>query len=415
MKILVISQYFKPESFRINDIVKSLSDLGHGLGVLTAQPNYPDGQVFKGFSSFGLSTRKEDGLDVSRVPIIPRGTASFSRLALNYLSFVISAAIFGPWLLRKQKFDVLFCYGVSPILSALPGILIARLKKVPFVLNVQDLWPQSISATGNSNNPFLLGLIKIVVRYIYQHSDLILVSSKPFIEDVKKYKPTCDVIYFPNSVGDEYSATAASRSQELPKLPDGFNVVFAGNVGSAQSINTIVDAADKLKSIPQIKFIIIGSGSESAWLKSEIEARALKNILALGRFPPSDMPYFFLEADALLVTLKDEDIFHFTVPNKIQAYMAAGRPIIASVPGEGGRIVKESGAGFHIAPENPNELASCVHKLYGLSKEYRDQLGLNGKAYFKDNFDHSKLIRDLVGYLEKVFKDAKLNISNQVS
>lgn len=415
MKILIISQYFDPENFRINDIVKTLSELGHSLSVLTAQPNYPDGKIYQGYSAFGLNSSDELTFEVSRVPIVPRGSASFFRLALNYLSFVISAAVFGPWLLRKKKFDVVFCYGVSPILSALPGILIAKLKKVPFVLNVQDLWPQSISATGHSKNPFLLGLVKIVVRYIYQHSDLVLVSSKPFIEDIKTYNPTCDVIYFPNSIGDEYSSGAASRLPASPKLPHAFNVVFAGNVGSAQSINTIVDTAEKLKSIPQIKFIIIGSGSELAWLKFEIENRKLTNIVALGRFSPSYMPYFLSEADALLVTLKDEEIFYHTVPNKIQAYLAVGRPIIASVPGEGGRIVKESGAGFHIAPENPTELASCVLKLYGLSEEERDHLGRNGKAYFKDNFDHLKLMHALVGYLEKIIKDAKLKRSNQVS
>ena len=413
MKILILSQYFKPENFRINDIASTLSSFGHKVSVLTAQPNYPDGQVFNGFSSFGISTRKEDAFDVSRVPIIPRGSASFLRLALNYISFVVSAAVFGPWLLRKKKIDVVFCYAVSPILSALPGLLIAKLKKIPFVLNVQDLWPQSISATGYSKSQFFLWLVKIVVRFIYQHSDLILVSSMPFIADVKKYNPDCEVIYFPNSVGDEYSSRAASFSTVLPTLPDGFNVVFAGNVGSAQSINTIIDAAETLKNTPKINFIVIGSGSALNWLKSEIETRALKNIVALGRFPPSDMPHFLSAADVLLVTLKDEEIFSYTVPNKIQAYLAMGRPIIACVPGEGGRIVKESGAGFHVAPESSEELASCVLHLHGLTKENRALLGLNGKTYFQDNYDHLKLMHTLVRYLEEISKHTNEDKSNR--
>lgn len=412
MKILVVSQYFKPENFRINDIVQSLVELGHDLSVLTTQPNYPDGKIFRGFSAWSIDNHTGDSYEINRVPIIPRGKATAFRLSLNYISFVFSAALFGSWLIRKKKFDVVFCYGVSPIISALPGIMIAKLKGVPFVLNVQDLWPQSISATGHCNNRILLGVIKKIVNYIYKNSDLILVSSKPFISDVKSYSPNCDVVYYPNSVGDEMLCLSGSWPKSLPRLPLGFNVVFAGNIGRAQSIGTIVDAAEKLKSVSDINFIIIGSGSESAWLKNEIESRSLSNILALGRFDPSEMLRFFWEADALLVTLKDEGIFRYTVPNKIQAYLAAGRPIIASVPGEGGRIVKESGAGFHVAPENPDELASCVLNLYDLSEADRVQLGLNGKLYFKDNFDHLKLMRTLVSYFEAAVNHQKLTKGN---
>jgi glycosyltransferase involved in cell wall biosynthesis len=407
MKLLVVSQYFWPEDFRINEVVGSLVQKGVIVDVLTAKPNYPEGKVFHGYRAGGCRVENYLGASVHRVPLLPRGSKSGWRLALNYLSFVASGLLFGPWLLRKRHYDVVFVYGPSPILLAIPAVFLAWVKRRKLIVWVQDLWPESLSATGYVRNPRVLRAVEWVVRRIYRHTDLLLVQSRAFEAPVAALAPGKPIAYYPNSV-DATFAEPPSPGFALPAVPaleEGFAVVFAGNVGAGQAVEVMVDAAELLKHVPQIRFVVFGQGSSWDWMREQVRARGLTNLHLPGRFPVNTMPGLMQKAGALLVTLADEPIFALTVPNKVQAYMASGRPILACLNGEGARLVaEEAQAGLSVPAQDAQALAAAVLKLYQMPAEERAQLGANGRRYFKAHFDHDKLVDELMAHLRAMSK-----------
>lgn len=401
MRILVVSQYFWPEQFRINDVVRSLVERDVQVDVLTGKPNYPLGVIHEGYSAAGVQREEWHGASLFRVPLLPRGRNSRWRLALNYISFVVSGMIFGPWLLRKRECDVVFAYGLSPILLVIPAILMAWVKGRKLVVWVQDLWPESLSATGYIRSPIIIKLVSKVVSWIYRHCDLILVQSEAFREPIGKLAPGIPILYYPNSV-DAAFAQPLDGDVELPSIPamqDGFPVMFAGNVGAAQAVEVIVEAADLLKDRQEIRFVIFGNGSRWEWIRQQKAERGLHNLHLVGQYPVDTMPGLMREAGALLVTLADQPIFAATVPNKVQAYLASGRPILACLNGEGAKVVEDAGAGIAVPAENAKALAAATLQLYEMSREQRDELGKNGQEYFNAHFDHNRLIDDLMGHL----------------
>ena len=408
MKVLVVSQYFSPENFLISEIVQTLVDKGHDLDVLTGKPNYPEGIFFPGYSSWGCMKQDLLGATVYRVPILARGTRSAMRLALNYLSFVLSGLLLGPWLLRRQKYDVIFVYGVSPILQAIPALFIGWLKNTRVTVWVQDLWPESLEATGYVRQPWVLAGVRQLVRFIYRRADLLLVQSKCFEAPVSSLAPGKRVVYFPNSVKSIFSDPPDVSLPVVRELDDGFAVVFAGNVGVGQAVQVIVEAATLLKDQPEIRFVVFGHGSRWDWMYEQVKARGLNNLHLPGRFPIQTMPGLMQKAAALLVSLADEPIFAATVPNKVQAYMAAGRPILACLNGEGARLVQEAGAGITIAAEDAQGLANAVLRLHRMPAPERLEMGANGQRYFKAHFDHNRLVDDLIGYLSALSKTDSL-------
>jgi glycosyltransferase involved in cell wall biosynthesis len=402
MRLLIVSQYFWPEEFRINEITKSLVKKGVQVDVLTGKPNYPKGQIFEGYQMSGLSVEDYFGANISRVPLIPRGKNSRIGLVFNYLSFIISGVIFGPWLKRDKSYDVIFVYGLSPLLLALPAIFMGWLKRVPVVIWVQDLWPQSLSATGYVRNRFILHCVERVVRYIYSHADLLLVQSNAFIKPVGALASNTPIKYYPNSVDVSFAKPPMVMAPDVEGLGDGFSVVFAGNIGAAQGVGVIVEAATLLKDIKDIHFVVLGDGSSRLAMQQQVIERELTNLYLPGRFPVETMPSFMQKASALLVTLADREIFAATVPNKVQAYMAAGRPIIACLPGEGARLVVEAKAGISVRAEDGEALAEAVLALYRMPASEREQMGRNGRAYFYENYDHDRLVDQLINELRVV-------------
>ncbi|MBT8558145.1 glycosyltransferase family 4 protein [Polynucleobacter paneuropaeus] len=402
MRILIVSQYFWPEVFRINEVVCSLVEKGVEVDVLTGKPNYPEGEIFSGYRAWGCRNESWLGATIFRVPLFPRGERSALRLLLNYLSFVLSGLLFGPWLLRKRQYDVVFVYGLSPILLAIPGVFLAWIKRRKLIVWVQDLWPESLSATGYVHNIWALRAVEWVVRWIYKHTDLLLVQSRAFEAPVAALVPGKPIVYYPNSV-DATFAEPTSPDIVLPDVPaldEGFAIVFAGNVGVAQAVEVMVEAAELLKDVPQIRFVVFGQGSRWDWMREQVKARGLSNLHLPGRFPVNTMPGLMQKAGALLVTLADEPIFAMTVPNKIQAYMATGRPILACLNGEGARLVeKEAQAGLSVPAQDAKALAAAILQLYQMPSEDRARLGANGRRYFKAHFDHDKLIDELMAHL----------------
>lgn len=399
MKILIVTHYFWPEGFSINGVARTLVDKGIEVEVLTCKPNYPSGEVFDGYRAWGCQREIHQGISIHRIPFFPRGNSGL-RLALNYISFVVSGLVFAPWMLRGRKFDVILIYAPSPILQAIPAIFLGWLKGCPVVLWVQDLWPESLSATGHVRNNAVLKLVELVVRLIYRHCDLLLVQSRAFEEPVRTLASDTPIVYYPNSVEDIFAIPASDEPPSVEGLGAGFTVMFAGNIGSAQAVGVIVEAASLLREYPDIHFVVIGDGSSREWMLNEVEKRGLGNLHLPGRFPIEMMPGFMQKASALLVTLADRPIFAATVPNKVQAYMAAGRPIIACLNGEGARLVVESGAGFATPAEDARALADTILHLYGSSPDERKSMGENGRRYYHEHFNHDRLVDQMIGHLQ---------------
>lgn len=398
MRILIVSQYFWPESFRINDLAISLKeDFGHEVTVLTGMPNYPKGKLFNGYRFLGPSRETLDGIQVYRIPLIPRGNSSKLLLTLNYLSFAFFACLLGPWKCRGS-YDVIFVAQYSPVTVALPAILLRKIKRIPLFLWVQDLWPESISATGAIRSKWVLRVVEKMVSYIYRKSDRILVQSKAFVFGIRTLGGgDTNIDYLPNWAESLYQPCPPDVPWgESKGLPAGFRIMFAGNIGAAQDFSTILSAAERLREIVDIHWVLLGDGSSRDWVAKEIVRRKLTaSVHLLGRYPIEEMPRFFALADALLVTLKKEPIFALTVPSKVQSYLASGRPILAAIDGEGRRVVEESGAGLACSAEDPEQLAAIVLQLHAMASKDREAIGLRGRKYYEENYDRNQLIERL--------------------
>lgn len=403
MKLLVVSQYFWPENFIVSDFVHKLAERGHEVTVATGKPNYPDGKVFAGYSAGGIvRERYMDKVDVVRVPIWPRRGGGGFNLAMNYLSFVFFGLLCFPWLLRSRSFDAIFVFAPSPITQVIPAILLKWLKRAHLAVWVQDMWPESLAATGFIRNGWLLKTIRLLVRWIYANSDTLLLQSKAFHEPVAEYAARGKLIYFPNSIDPDLpEGLADALPAELSNsLGQKFCVVFAGNIGKAQAVETLVQAAVLLQDQPEVCLVVVGSGSMLDWVRSQKALLKLDNLVLPGRFPAGSMPELFGKASALLVTLKSGGVLAHTVPSKIQAYLAAGRPIVAALQGEGGKVVAEAGAGMVCEPENPQALADCIRSMHALAPFERAAMGRSGRAYFDEHFDMNRQVVRLVEILQ---------------
>lgn len=402
MKILVSSQHFWPENFRINDLVQALIERGLKVDVLTGKPNYPEGRYFPGYRGWGCQREQWSGATIFRVPLAARGSGRALRLVINYLSFIGSGLLFAPWLLRRRSYNVVFVYASSPLLQAIPAIFLSWLKQCPVVVWIEDLWPESLAATGYVRNRLILAGVGRVVRFIYRHSDLLLVPSRAFEPSVAAAAPGKPIVYYPNSVEAVFCDPAIGEQPDVPGLDTGFPVVFAGNIGTAQVVDVIVEAASLLSAYSDIRFVMLGGGSRREWLLQQVQARGLTNVYIPGRYPVEEMPGILKKASALLVTLADEPIFSVTVPGRIQTYLAAGRPILASLNGEGARLVIEAEAGLASPAEDPRALADAVLQLFRMAPAEREKMGMNGRRYFSEHFDRELLVDQLLDHFRSV-------------
>ena len=398
MKILFISQYFYPESFKGNDIVFDFIKRGHQVTVLTAKPNYPNGKFYKGYTFFNRREEIIEGARIIRTPIIPRGNGKGLSLAINYLSFIFFSYFTCIFRLR-DKYDAIFVQQLSPVTMALPGLWIKRRQKIPLVLWTLDLWPESVVSASNFRNRFILGLLNKLVSHIYNSADSILISSQFFRKSItekiqNKNKP---IIYFPNWAEDIFTKPQIQQSQNAtPVLPAGTNIMFAGNVGEAQDFESILIAAEiTLQKKPDINWIIVGDGRKLNWIKSEISNRRLTNVVLLGRFPIEEMPFLFTKADAMLVTLKDSPALSMTVPAKIQAYMASSKIILGMMNGEGHDLINTAKCGFAVKAGDAVGLAEKAIYLSNIPKEEKNNYERNSLSYYKENFDKEKLLTNL--------------------
>ena len=403
MNILIVSQYFWPENFRINDLALALDEAGHKITVLTGLPNYPEGEIYKGYK-WKVTREIYKNINIIRVPIIPRGNASNIRLFLNYLSFAVIASISSPFLV-KGNIDKIFIYGGSPLTKAIPAILLKKIKKAPVFLWVLDLWPESVFVNNRIKSKVIFLLIKLMTRWIYKNSDYILLQSKAMFEPViENGGDNKKLIYFPSWAEDQFLEEPNDFSEKniIENLPNGFYVSFAGNIGEGQDIETIIDAAEELKDQKSIHWIILGYGSKYDWLIRNIKDRDLKNVHALGKRPLVTMPMYFKFTNVLLASLKKKNIYALTLPGKVQSYMASAKPIIAMIDGESSRIIKESKSGISVDSEDKDGLIDAVMRMSQMSLEELDQMGQNGRQYYLENFQLEKSLEKL----DRLFSDS---------
>lgn len=400
MRILILTQYFWPENFRVNDLASNLIARGHDVTILTGLPNYPTGKIFDEYRAAPEKFARFEGAEVIRIPMLSRGSGSL-RLMANYASFVLSGLTVGTWKLRRHKFDSIFVFMISPITAVLPAILQRQLKHAPLFVWILDLWPETLEAVGVVKSPRLLAFVGKLVSYVYRHTDHILVQSRAFMDNVHAYAgPNATVSYFPGWAEPifQQSLETSVKAPEISRFSDSFNVVFAGNVGEAQDFPAILDAADALREDIKARILVIGDGRMTRWVEKEITRRGLSDrVILLGRFPLERMPSFFKAADALLVSLKRDKIFGMTIPGKVQSYLAAGVPLLGMLDGEGARVIAEAGAGL-VSPSGVGAaLADNIEKLAAMTPTERAQMGSNAKAYGLAEFDRAQLLDELEG------------------
>jgi len=406
MRILIVSQYFWPESFIINELARKLAGAGHAVVVATGKPNYPSGKITSGYTKKGVQRENfAADIEVIRIPLRPRGKANGFNLSLNYLSFVLSGLTRLPWVLRGRRFDVILVFCPSPITVAIPAILLRYIKRAHLALWVQDLWPEAVVATGFVRNRLLINALGSMVRFIYRAADTLLVQSDAFVAPISKYVSKEKVFVLKNFAASSIEEMPAPLPASIEGLFVGrFSVVFAGNLGRAQSLRTIVDAARILQHHPEILIMVAGTGTDAEWLKQTIVREELTNIVLTGRLDSSMMPALVALADCLLVTLRDDPALNATIPSKLQDYLKAGRPVIGALNGEGARLIELAGVGLTAHAEDGTGLAERILTLYEMPKAKRSKLAEAGRAYYDMHFDIDKLLDQLLRTLQSRMK-----------
>jgi glycosyltransferase involved in cell wall biosynthesis len=382
LKILILSQFFQPEpQVKGMPFARALRERGHTVEVLTGFPNYPGGRVYPGYKVRLWQRETMEGVRVNRVALYPSHDNSPLRRVLNYVSFAVSAALLGPLLVKKP--DVVYLYHPPPT-AGLAALSLKLFRGAPFVHDIQDLWPDSVAATGMLNNVTALTLIRKWCAILYRHSAAIVVLSNGFRRTlIERGVPAEKIHVIPNWC-DEQSSCPAPRDEAAAKeqgLNDRFNILFAGTMGKAQQLDAVVDAAAICAAQnPKIQFVFVGGGTDRARLEQAAEGRS--NIRFLPYRPLAEMPGLFALADALLVHLKRDPLFEITIPSKTQAYLAVGRPIIMAVSGDAADMVEASGAGVLAEPGNAESIASAALRLASMDVSQLREMGAAGRSYY---------------------------------
>jgi glycosyltransferase involved in cell wall biosynthesis len=405
--ILIVSSLYNPEIIRVNDLVDYLIQKNNKVTVLCSIPNYPQGKYYKNYGIFKKRYEKIDNLKIVRVLVYPRKNGSKINLFLNYLSFIIFSII-PAIILSFQKFDLVFVNQLSPITVAIPGIIVKKIKRIPMIMWVTDLWPESIKDAGNLKSDFIPNLILPIVRYIYRNCDQILVTSKGFISSINQKIKYKEITYVPQW-GEEIFTKKNNDDfiyEPMEKIKD-FKILFAGNIGIAQDIDSVISAINAIKDY-KVHLVILGDGRAKKDVMKKIKAMNLESKVSLfGSFPLEAMPYFFNKADALLISLKKSDIFSRTIPGKTQAYMPSGKPILTNADGEISRIINEAQCGLTANSGDYKTLSKNIIKLSNQSQFELKSMGDNGKKYYKNNFNREKILNNFEEIIHNTIDNKK--------
>ena len=409
MKILFVCQYFYPEVFRGNDIAFHWAEQGHDVHVVCGIPNYPQGKFYEGYGLFKrrheelVSGSNGGSLKVTRLPIFPRGNGKV-MLMLNYFSYLVVAWIWMLFHALFHKYDRLFVQQLSPVMMSAPGVLYKRLRGTPLYTWVLDLWPESLTAAGGINNKWVLGFFKHFVKSEYSHSDKILISSRSFERSILEYGDYAPkLVYFPQWADGMDSSELSGESLESVReversgvLKDGFKLMFAGAVGEAHGFECTMQAALLTKVHKEIKWVIVGDGRRLDWVREFVKEHGLEEtVLTLGRFPAETMPWFFQQADVMLVTLSDDPLFRLYAPAKISSYMASAKPIVAVLNGEGADVIKDADCGWSLPAGDAEGFAKLAVELSQTDKAVLGEKGRKAAMYYRNHYLKEKCLKDL--------------------
>ncbi len=401
MRLLIVSQYFPPEPFRVGDLAVGLRDLGNEVEVLTAFPAYPSDHLYPGYR---LRLRQRDtyqGIPVVRVPFYPGYGASGLKRALNSLSFALSGSVLGPLLVRAP--EAILIYQVSPVTMVLPALAVRAVRGGRVFLWVQDLWPDTLEGLGIVRSPLVLRALGGVMRFVGRRCERVLVQSEGMIEPVvARGIPRARVAYVPNWAEELYQVgTPDAAFLRTEGLGREFTVLFAGNVGVSQNLHVMLDAAEGLRDHPDIQFVVVGDGADLPAVQERARARGLTNVVFKGRQPVEKMPLYFAGADVLLVHLRLNPVFAMTVPSKLQSYLASGRPVLAALRGSGAEIVRRAQAGVVCEPDSGDALRAAVLALWAMPRAEREALGRNARRFYEQHFERRLVLSRLQALMEE--------------
>lgn len=394
--ILVISQYFYPEQFRINDMCAEWVKRGYKVTVLTGYPNYPEGKFYDGYGWHKRTRQRWRGVDIIRIPLTARGQGSV-KLALNYFSFAASGFI---WAFTTHiKADYVFTFEVSPMTQALIGVWYSKRRKIPNYLYVQDLWPENVEIVTGIHSPFVIKPIEAMVNHIYKHCDVIFATSPSFVKEIQKRVKNNKnkVKYLPQYAEEFYKPVERKPVPEIPN-DDSFKIIFTGNIGKAQGLDILPKTAKLLKGKENVKFVIVGDGRDKDnFLKQLADNDVQDMFIMIDRQPPERIPEMLAACDAAFISFMPDPLFEKTIPAKLQSYMACGMPIVASANGETKRIIEEAKCG----------VCSPIGNIYMLELSIRFLIESGSIMKFKENSkNYSNLIFDkkiIMNYLEESF------------
>ncbi len=393
MKILFVTQWFPPEPAKLLlDLTTCARAAGHELTVLTGFPNYPMGKLYPGYRLKLWQRETIEGVPIIRVPLYPEHSGSAWRRVLNYLSFALSAAIIGPWLVPRV--DVIHFHH-PPLTAAFPAWLLSRMSRTPLTCEIQDMWPETLAATGMLNNSRLLKVVGWCAKRVYNATDAIRVISQGFRDNlIQKGVPSEKIHVISNWVdADFYRPQEPDHAlAEKLGLADRFNIMFAGTIGLAQGLETVLDAAALLSDLPRLQFVLVGDGADSSRLEELARQRGLSNVKFLGRYPGDQMPKMYALADVLLIHLRDDPLFRITIPHKVFTYLASAKPILAALEGDPAEVVRSAEAGIACPPSNPQALADAARRLYEMPSDQLQTMGRRGRLAVRECYDRDRLI-----------------------
>lgn len=400
MNILIISHYFWPENFKINEVADYINEKNN-VTVLTGFPSYPHKKIFKNFKI--NKSKKKNKVEIIRVPVFPRGKTRFS-VFLNYLSYLFSLSTFGVIKIFNRKFDSILVFGTSPPTVMMPAILISKIKKIKIIFWVLDLWPETLISMNILKNKYLIKLFNLYSSYIYNFSHIIFAQSKAFISQIGKYCNNKDkIIYFPT-----WADKISKNKKKLKKFKfkkNFFYITFTGNIGEAQDFENILKCANTIRSNKKVKWLIVGDGSKFNWLKNQIKKQNLdQNFILTGNLSKDQIPNILKNSDCLLIVLKKSKIDKFTVPGKLSNYMMSKKPILGMIDGETYDIIKTSNCGLICRSGKFKQLSINVEKILKFSLSKKINLGKNGYQYAKKNFDRTKQLKKTEFYLKSITK-----------
>lgn len=382
MKILLLTQWFDPEpTFKGLLFAQALREEGHEVEVLTGFPNYPGGKVYDGYKIRAYQKDIVDGITIHRAPLYPSHDGSAIKRVFNYLSFAVSTFFIG--LIKTRGIDVIYSYH-PPLTTSLSALLLGFCKRVPFVVDVQDLWPDTLTATGMVNNKKVLSLVNKVCNFVYKRAAKIVVLSSGFKSRIESRGVSKDKVEVIHNWCNESALTSFENSEVSLPRNGNLNLVFAGNLGFAQGLPAIIHAAELLQNNEiKVNVVFLGDGVAKKTAIDIVDVKALKNVYFLPRVPMQQVGSILNESDMLLVHLNDDELFEITIPSKTQAYLAMGKPIVMGVSGDAADLIRNSNSGVTSKPNDATSLAKAITELSLMSDNQRDEMGINGREFYR--------------------------------